>query len=123
MKLLVVHLQMHYCILIYIQNYKTTEQIYVNKKSSLDQIATISNQWLNLAELLLGILFVASPVVLIYLQLIQDQTLVQSLLHHVPNKPFAAIHPPPLQSPPLKEYYHRVQVGVAMARDADSIQH
>jgi len=44
-------------------------------------------------------------------------------LHHVPNEPLATIHPPPLQSPPLKEYYHRVQVGVAMARDADSIQH
>lgn len=86
-----------------------------------DKIVTSSNQWLNLAELLLGVLFVASPVVSIYLQQIQDQTLVHSVLHSLQNEPLAAIHPPLLQSPPSKEYY-RLQVMVAMARDADTSQ-
>lgn len=86
-----------------------------------DKIVTSSNQWLNLAELLLGVLFVASPVVSIYLQQIQHQTLVHYVLHSLQNEPLAVIHPPPLQSPPSKEY-HQLKVMVATAHDADTTQ-
>lgn len=66
-------------------------------------------------------MFVASPVVSVYLQQIQDQTLIHFVLYSVQNEPLAAIHPPPLRSPPSKGS-HQLQGMVVMARDANSTQ-
>lgn len=63
----------------------------------MDQIATtVAARWPSQAELLPGVLSVASLVASIYWQQIQDQTLVHYALPLVQNEPLAAMHPPPL---------------------------
>lgn len=57
-------------------------------------MATISNLWPGLAALLLGVWFVVSPVASAYLQQIQDQNFVHSVLQCVHTGLLVARHQP-----------------------------